>query len=46
MGDDRDLLVIEDDLETIRGGVNQATMGQNRAVLHPYAKLFSKLRNS
>ncbi|HUP81925.1 MAG TPA: hypothetical protein VM260_25460, partial [Pirellula sp.] len=46
MGDDRDLLVIENDLETIRGGVAQASTGTQRAVLHPYAKLFTKLRNS
>lgn len=46
MGDDRDLLVIEDDVEAVRGGSNQGTLGQHRAVLHPYAKLFSKLRNS
>ena len=46
MGDDRDLLVIEDDLETVRGGVAQAFSGTHRAVLHPYAKLFTKLRNS
>ena len=46
MGDDRDLLVIEDDLELVRGGVTQAVSGSNRAVLHPYAKLFTKLRNS
>ena len=46
MGDDRDLLVIEDDLETIRGGVSQASSVTQRAVLHPYAKLFTKLRNS
>jgi type II secretory pathway predicted ATPase ExeA len=46
MGDDRDLLVIEDDLELVRGGVTQAVSGSHRAVLHPYAKLFTKLRNS
>ncbi len=46
MSDDRDLLVIEDDLECVRNGVTQATDGTRRAVLHPYAKLFSKLRNS
>ncbi|MCY2982291.1 MAG: AAA family ATPase [Planctomycetota bacterium] len=46
MGDDRDLLVIEDDLELVRGGVTQAESGSHRAVLHPYAKLFTKLRNS
>ena len=45
-GDDRDLLVIEDDLELVRGGVIQASSGSPRAVLHPYAKLFTKLRNS
>lgn len=46
MGDDRDLLVIEDDLELVRGGMTQAVSGSHRAVLHPYAKLFTKLRNS
>ena len=46
MGDDRDLLVIEDDIESVRNGVKQATSGTQRAVLHPYAKLFTKLRNS
>jgi hypothetical protein len=46
MGDDRDLLVIEDDLALVRGGVTQAVSGSHRAVLHPYAKLFTKLRNS
>ena len=46
MSDDRDLLVIEDDLATVRGGVAQAASGTQRAVLHPYAKLFTKLRNS
>ena len=46
MSDDRDLLVIEDDLESVRRGVTQATGGTHRAVLHPYAKLFTKLRNS
>ena len=46
MDDDRDLLVIEDDLEAVRGGVSQATHDTHRAVLHPYAKLFTKLRNS
>ncbi len=46
MGDDRDMLVIEEDLESVRGGVSQAMNGTHRAVLHPYAKLFTKLRNS
>ena len=46
MGDDRDMLVIEDDLESVRGGVSQAMNNTHRAVLHPYAKLFTKLRNS
>ena len=46
MDDDRDLLVIEDDLEAVRNGVSQATHNTHRAVLHPYAKLFTKLRNS
>ncbi len=46
MSDDRDLLVIEDDLECVRNGVAQASDATQRAVLHPYAKLFSKLRNS
>jgi type II secretory pathway predicted ATPase ExeA len=45
MSDDRDLLVIEDELESVRRGVQQATT-TTRAVLHPYAKLFTKLRNS
>ena len=45
MSDDRDLLVIEDDLESVRSGVVQANSGTHRAVLHPYAKLFTKLRN-
>jgi type II secretory pathway predicted ATPase ExeA len=46
MSDDRDLLVIEDELETVRNGAQLATMPTSRAVLHPYAKLFTKLRNS
>jgi general secretion pathway protein A len=46
MNDDRDLLVIEEDLEAIRGGSQNATATTTRAVLHPYAKLFTKLRNS
>ncbi len=46
MGDDRDLLVIENDLEVVRSSAMQATTSPHRAVLHPYAKLFSKLRNS
>lgn len=46
MSDDRDLLVIEDDLASVRGETQQATAGGSRAVLHPYAKLFTKLRNS
>ena len=46
MSDDRDLLVIEEDLELVRRGVTQVTGSTHRAVLHPYAKLFSKLRNS
>ncbi len=46
MGDDRDLLVIEDDLGSVRNGVAQANGGTHRAVLHPYAKLFTKLRKS
>ena len=46
MNDDRDLLVIEDELESVRSGAQQATAATNRAVLHPYAKLFTKLRNS
>gem|GEM_PF-1259665 len=46
MNDDRDLLVIEDDLEAVRGGVAQRSNDMQRAVLHPYAKLFTKLRSS
>jgi type II secretory pathway predicted ATPase ExeA len=46
MSDDRDLLVIEDELEAVRNGAQQAVTGSSRAVLHPYAKLFTKLRNS
>ncbi len=46
MSDDRDLLVIEDDLASNQGETQQATEGRSRAVLHPYAKLFTKLRNS
>ena len=46
MGDDRDMLVIEDDLESVRGAVTQVMNNTHRAVLHPYAKLFTKLRNS
>jgi len=46
MGDDRDLLVVENDLESVRGGASQSNSIPHRAVLHPYAKLFSKLRNS
>jgi type II secretory pathway predicted ATPase ExeA len=45
MGDDRDLLVIEDELESVRSGAQQAATASSRAVLHPYAKLFSKLRS-
>jgi general secretion pathway protein A len=46
MSDDRDLLVIEDELASVQGEAKQATAGRSRAVLHPYAKLFTKLRNS
>ncbi len=46
MSDDRDLLVIEDELASIQGEAQHATEGRSRAVLHPYAKLFTKLRNS
>jgi hypothetical protein len=46
MSDDRDLLVIEDDLASGHGETQQATAGRSRAVLHPYAKLFTKLRNA
>lgn len=46
MSDDRDLLVIEDELASGHGETQQATAGTSRAVLHPYAKLFTKLRNS
>ena len=46
MSDDRDLLVIEEDLESVRNGVAKASESTHRAVLHPYAKLFSKLRNA
>ena len=46
MSDDRDLLVIEDDLESLPAGAQQETAVSSRAVLHPYAKLFTKLRNS
>ncbi len=46
MDDDRDLLVIEDDLEAVRAGKPHESQSSHRAVLHPYAKLFTKLRNS
>ena len=46
LSDDRDLLVIEDDLEAVRSGSHQATHTSSKAVLHPYAKLFTKLRSS
>jgi type II secretory pathway predicted ATPase ExeA len=46
LSDDRDLLVIEDDLETVRSGTHQATQASSKATLHPYAKLFTKLRSS
>jgi len=46
ISDDRDLLVIEDELASVQGEAQQATEGRSRAVLHPYAKLFTKLRNS
>lgn len=46
LSDDRDLLVIEDDLEAVRSGTHQATQASSKAVLHPYAKLFTKLRSS
>ena len=46
LSDDRDLLVIEDDLEAVRSGTHQATQTSSKAVLHPYAKLFTKLRSS
>lgn len=44
--DDRDMLVIEEDLETIKSGVPAPKAGANRPVLHPYAKLFSNLRSN
>ena len=46
LNDDRDLLVIEDDLEAVRNNAHQATATSSKAVLHPYAKLFTKLRSS
>lgn len=46
LSDDRDLLVIEDDLEAVRSGTHQATQASSKATLHPYAKLFTKLRSS
>ncbi len=45
-GDDRDMLVVEEDLETIRNTVDGVPKAPHRPVLHPYAKLFSNLRNS
>lgn len=45
VSDDRDLLVIEEEMETGRNGAGQTAM-KSSAVVHPYAKLFSKLRNS
>ncbi|XZE44886.1 ExeA family protein [Pirellulaceae bacterium SH467] len=44
--DDRDMLVIEEDIETIKASVPAPKTGANRPVLHPYAKLFSNLRNN
>ncbi|AMV31095.1 hypothetical protein VN12_03190 [Pirellula sp. SH-Sr6A] len=44
--DDRDMLVIEEDIETIKASVPAPKAGSNRPVLHPYAKLFSNLRNN
>jgi general secretion pathway protein A len=46
VGDDRDMLVVEEDLETIRNTMDGATKAPHRPILHPYAKLFSNLRNS
>ncbi len=46
LSDDRDLLIIEDDLEAVRSGTHQATQASSKATLHPYAKLFTKLRSS
>jgi type II secretory pathway predicted ATPase ExeA len=45
-GDDRDMLVVEEDLETIRNTLDGVPRAPHRPVLHPYAKLFSNLRNS
>jgi hypothetical protein len=45
-GDDRDMLVVEDDLETIRDTMGSVQNAPHRPVLHPYAKLFSNLRDS
>ncbi|MCU0716379.1 MAG: AAA family ATPase [Pirellula sp.] len=44
--DDRDMLVIEEDLETIKSAVPAPKTGASRPVLHPYAKLFSNLRSN
>ncbi len=44
-GDDRDLLMIEDDIAAAHDTGNTSTATSSRNVVHPYAKLFSKLRN-
>lgn len=46
INDDRDILIIENEIETMRSGAKQSATKPTRAVMHPYAKLFSKLRNS
>ena len=46
VGDDRDMLVVEEDLETIRNTMEGIPNAPHRPILHPYAKLFSNLRNS
>jgi type II secretory pathway predicted ATPase ExeA len=44
LGDDRDLLVIEEDIESVRSSSQREVPAPHRPVMHPYAKLFSNLR--
>jgi len=44
--DDRDMILIEDDVDELRDATAQAIEAQSRARIHPYAQLFSKMRQS
>ena len=45
LGDDRDMLVVEENIDSIRGSLQSVPASTHRPVMHPYAKLFSNLRS-